>query len=145
MFPWLQPPSPWDDASQARARQTLAASSALYKYLLEMYAGSRPMTAKDVCSIAFFCKQAGMEGQTATLALNPGRNKGGNFQKHLGRVIPRKPESNYYWIEVPTAGRGGRTIKEIPIVPAHEAIQTEVDTTESLSVESMQSDVRVQD
>eukprot|EP00959_Pyramimonas_sp_CCMP1952_P123617 2584234-Pyramimonas_sp.AAC.1 len=105
-----------------------------------MHAGSRPMTAKDLCAISWFCKEGGIMGDVAKYGLNPDCNTGGNFQKHLDTILPRKPSSGYYWLEVPVWGKPGRELKMIPTCPIHEAIQEEVDCTPELSQDAMRAD-----
>eukprot|EP00959_Pyramimonas_sp_CCMP1952_P335015 7015407-Pyramimonas_sp.AAC.1 len=62
-----------------------------------MYAGSKPMTAADLCIVAFWAKQAGAQGDVQRLAMGP-NHTGGQFQKHLDVVILRRPASDYYYL-----------------------------------------------
>ena len=103
------------------------------------------MTAKDLCSISWFCKEGGIMGDVAKYGLNPDCNKGGNFQKHLDTILPRKPLSGYYWMEVPVWGKSGRELKMIPTCPIYEAIQEEVDCTPALSQDAMRADPDTQE
>ena len=49
----------------------------LYRYLVAMYAGSRPMTATDLCIIAYWAKESGAQGDVQKLSLDPKKHGGG--------------------------------------------------------------------
>eukprot|EP00959_Pyramimonas_sp_CCMP1952_P474345 9503294-Pyramimonas_sp.AAC.1 len=115
----------WERERDALQRRE-SAGGTLCEYLLSMYAESRPMTAKDVCILAWHAKHAGAIGTVCNLAMDP-KNKGGSFQQHLDTCIPKRPPDGYYWVETPVFSKGvGRTTRRIPTVPLHEAIEEQV-------------------
>ena len=132
-------------AEQLRAAERKQAGNDLFNYLIAMYAGSRPMTAKDACIISWFAKEAGCEGGVCDLALHP-KNTGGTYQRKIDSAIPRKPDSEYYWLDLPIYQKGvGRTTKRIPMLPLHESLQHECGTTPSLAPESLTNNAEFQE
>ena len=73
-------------SEQLRAAERKQAGNDLFNYIVAMYAGSRPMTAKDACIISWFAKEAGCEGGVCDLALHP--------KKHRRHVQSKNGRSN---------------------------------------------------
>ena len=128
------------EASQLRAAERKRAGDDLLGYLLGMYAGSKPMTAKDACTVAWLAKEAGCEGGVCDLAYHP-KNSGGSFQAHIDIITPRRADSDYYWIDVPVYAKGvGRTTKRMPTLPPHETIQHQCEHTPALAPDVLSVD-----
>ena len=132
-------------SQRLRAAERKQAGDDLFKYIVAMYASSKPMSAKDACIISWFAREAGCDGGVCDLAMHP-KNATGNFHKHMDTVIPRKEESEYYWMDVPVHIKGvGRTIKRIPMLPLHESLQHESDNTPSLAPNVLKDDDEFQE
>ena len=93
----LEPAPPWSAASVAAERARDDASEKLCQYLLQMYAGSKPMMANHLCAIAHYASKGGCAGdKLKKLGFDPNGKSSGAFQKHLDTVLPRISEDTAY-------------------------------------------------
>ena len=93
------------------------------------YMGQR-LSAKDVCSLAFFATKMGgaFSQKLSDLACNP-HTPSGHFQRHLDRVESRGgSDLTYTYVDAPTHDRkdGNREVMALPASAIHELLAEEV-------------------
>ena len=106
----------------------LAAQEELLSYLMERHRKGK-MSATDMCIIAFWCGQSGLENLKG-LGMRP-QTQSGNFKRHVDSFVRKKygvGEPHLYVVPIPcfvraTAERG---LQDLICVPLHEALMQEV-------------------
>lgn len=95
--------------------------------LLEKYFESS-LSAETVCNMAYFCAKAGMKGMVEQLGMPPGPS-GGNYQRHIRKVLGFRPFAGIYEMDVPGVAKYalGRTSVPLTCIPVHEALQQELE------------------
>ena len=121
--PALPPPDPvfdhGDDSDEEGAPQAESehAAEEFAQLLLGKFFDSS-LSAETVCNMAYFCTKAGMKGLVEQLGLPPGPG-GGNFARHIKRVLGFKAPAGFYKLEVPGCSKYdlGRTQLSLPCLP----------------------------
>lgn len=139
----------WDPQRAADDFEKAAHCESLIRVLVEMYATSKPMTAKALCVIAWHASRGGCTHESLKkLGLNPAQRSQGNFQQHLDRpgVLPRRDKDQYYWVDVPIHDTDAtRTTRSVPIIPIHEALQREIAMDPTLEPRELDKDPEAQE
>ena len=83
------------------------------------------MTAKQICTVAFWASQAGATGMDV-LAVNP-ESSGGNFQKKVDQFVGNtqgSPKGSTYVVQVPAMihSTGSREVWDLHTMPPHEVL-----------------------
>ena len=119
-----------DEPSQSEASQELA------DFLVYLKLKGK-LSARDICVIAYWGKLAGLVGAAAELAKSPDAQSG-KYQAHLDKVLKINDAivDDEYILRVPGYDKYGltREIQPVPVLPCHEALQSELDSTPDLPV-----------
>ena len=75
------------------------------EHILRMYAGHKPMSAQDVCTLCALATSAGMPGPATWIRLNP-NSSSGNFQKHLDVILRDIVPQNFHYVRMPFHRKG---------------------------------------
>ena len=97
------------------------------------------MSAKTVCCLCWWAKQAGIQGPAKDYAYKP-TAQSGKFQRHIDRVngIDLKDvAANRYTVATPGHSKHdcARTVHDLPVVNPHEALHEEVVANPSILVD----------
>ena len=88
------------------------------------------LSAKGVCTLAWWSSRAGALGRLSELGFRPD-SQSGKFQRHLDAVLGLKGlGSEYrYHVDIPQHSKHdqSRHVRETPVLPAHEALHEEIE------------------
>jgi hypothetical protein len=116
------------------------AGDLLYEYLVSSLQQGCQLSAKMVCTIAYWSSRAGAEGRIGTLAMNP-TSSSGNFSKHLDRCTKIQGDQGIlYDLEMAgsTPFSGDHSVVHIPVAVGHELLHDEfINTDVSAKLQSM--------
>ena len=85
------------------------------------------LSVKTVCEIAWYAHNAGAQGRVTELVYKPGASTG-NYAQHLKRALGLDHETeSLYTMRMPAQDKydQNRTVMDLSIVPAHEALHRE--------------------
>eukprot|EP00969_Alexandrium_andersonii_P208806 9222059-Alexandrium_andersonii.AAC.1 len=110
-------------------RNPEAAATLFLDELVGLYLESR-ISAQHLCTLCWWARKAGMVGSLVEeYAVRPGQS-GGNYQRHLDRVMGFDAVQNQmYPVACPVHPRGqafGRKVEDIPFRPPHELLHDEL-------------------
>ena len=122
----------WDDSEESSedegAYEPQIATQHLIEYLLWSHQRGH-MTARQICTVAFWASQAGATG-LSVLAVNP-RSSGGNYKKRVdsyvaGALGPGAQPDATYVVPVPAQihSTGSRELFDLHVMPPHEVLAT---------------------
>jgi hypothetical protein len=119
------PAAPPEDAAETEKK--VEAGVQLSELLLRCNVDGR-LSAKDLCTIAYWASKAGALGPVRSLAHNP-EAPSGHFQRHLDRVAGlRGAPDTFMHLQVPghTKYNAERDVQEVKVLPPHESLNKEV-------------------
>ena len=93
------------------------------------------MSAKDACTIAYWCKHAGVGGLVAKIALKP-NSASGHFERKFNSALGlTKIDAKAMSLRIPglSPATMGRVCHTIPFIPPHEALHAEMVSTPGLA------------
>jgi hypothetical protein len=124
----------YDAAGQLRAVSLADGEAGFEEYLVNRWLKGS-MTARDVCTIAYWATAAGASGFAKTLAFRPDAPSG-HFSRHLRLVLNMDTlASNQMTLEVPCYNRADfeRSVMKLPCIPVFEALASEIAQTPNMA------------
>ena len=124
------------DASSGDELTAEEVSQQLADFLTELKLCGK-LSAKDVCTIGYYAKLAGIGGATAAFAYNLNAASEGHYNRHFKAVLKLDEEvAGAYKLRVPGHDKHStdRIQHVVPVLPAHESLSEELAETPGLSM-----------
>ncbi len=108
----------WDDGDETAANSHLHASQMLIEFLVHLLLEGK-LSAKSLCTIAYFATAAGAQGVVRQYAKDPG-GQSGSFQRHIDSVMGvdlGRMRKSMYHISTPGLDKhdAGRSTHDMPV------------------------------
>jgi hypothetical protein len=128
----------WDDGDETAANIFLHASQMLIEFLVHLLLEGK-LSAKSLCTIAYFATAAGAQGVIRQYAKDPG-GQSGSFQRHIDSVMGvdlGRMRKSMYHISTPGLDKhdAGRSTHDMPVNCPHVCIDAEFRRTPDLEAQ----------